>query len=39
MPLFKPKQPTEFNESDAILEALKAQTNKKEKKQLGKKEF
>ena len=34
MPLFKPKQPTEFDESDEILEALKAQTNRKEKKKV-----
>ena len=34
MPLFKPKPPTEFDESDAILEALKANTNPKEKKKV-----
>ena len=34
MPLFKPKPPTEFDESDEILEALKAQTNRKEKKKV-----
>ena len=34
MPLFKSKPPTEFDESDEILEALKAQTNRKEKKKV-----
>ena len=32
MPLFKEKKPTEFNEAESVLEALRSRTNKKEKK-------
>jgi hypothetical protein len=32
MPLFKEKKPTEFNEVESVLEALRSRTNKKEKK-------